>query len=105
VIAFITIDLADTGWLGVTIQLTTLTLLATLLTWESRRTTGPNPTVGDSRRPLLTRSWIAFLIQPIGDPPSHLKLAHNKFFADGVVILALRFREQRRTNPDKPNEP
>jgi hypothetical protein len=102
VIAFGVFDLAGTGWWGVAFQVTTLTALAVMLGRGSRRTGwGPGHRLAVAAAPLLTRSWLAFLIPPLGDPPPHLKLAHNTFFAISVVIVVLLgLRALHRTHAD-----
>ncbi|HEU5473569.1 MAG TPA: hypothetical protein VFV67_23225 [Actinophytocola sp.] len=88
VIAFGVFDLAGTDWLGVAVQVTALTALVVLVGRGSRRTGwGPDQRLALAAAPLLTRSWIAFLVPPLGDSPLHLKLAHNAFFAVGIVLL------------------
>lgn len=101
--AFLVYDLAGTGWWGVACQVATLTALAVVVGRMSRRTGwGPGHRLVVAGSPLLTRSWVAFLVPPLGDPPLHLKLAHNTFFAVSVVILVLLgFRALRKV----PTEP
>lgn len=97
-VAFSAYGLLPTDWPSVAGAVAILATTAILIVWLSRR-----PGWSAAHRlaiagaALLSSAWVAFLVEPLGDPPLANKLGHNIFFALGVVaLLALGARSLRR---------
>lgn len=76
------------SWAGTSIDAAVAALLAVQVwRWSQRKAWSFNHMLALAGGALLTRAWIAFLVEPSGDVSLQAKLIHNTLFAAGVVVL------------------
>jgi hypothetical protein len=90
-------NLLPSNWAGVTAMIALLAGVAGAVAVLSRRRGwGPAHRLALAGGALLATAWLAFLVQPLGDPPTSVKLLHNTALAVGVVaLLAVAGRSAR----------
>jgi hypothetical protein len=93
------------GWWNVTLRVMLIAVLALLtIRWSRTRAWSPRHTLALAAGALLTQTWIAYTVEPIGEVSSVAKVAHSIAFTIGVVVLlVLAERTLRgRAEPDSP---
>lgn len=77
-------------WPGVILRLMSLSLLSYLiLVWSKQKGWNSLHRLAIAGGAILTRTWIAFLIQPLGNVSSSDKLIGNTLFLAGTIMLIL----------------
>ncbi|MCK0472745.1 hypothetical protein [Halalkalibacter sp. APA_J-10(15)] len=77
-------------WPGVILRMMSLSLLGYLiLVWSKQKGWNSMHHLALAGGAILTRTWIAFLIQPLGNVPSSDKLIGNTTFLLGAIVLIL----------------
>lgn len=93
------------GWWNVTLRIMLIAVLALLtMRWSRTRAWSPRHILALAAGALLTQTWIAYTVEPIGEVSSVAKIAHSIAFTIGVVVLlVLADRTLRgRAEPDSP---
>ncbi|MQA88122.1 MAG: hypothetical protein GEV03_26760 [Streptosporangiales bacterium] len=91
--------LAPPNWPGVAAKIALLAVVAAAVTRLSRRSGwGAAHRLALAGGALLSHAWVAFTVEPLGDPAIFAKLSHNTVFALGAVaLLAAAVRALRGT--------
>lgn len=95
-----------TEWSGVILRSLSLSLLAFLVfIWSKQKGWNSLHLFALAGGAMLTRNWIAFLIQPLGDVSSTQKLFGNSIFLLGTILLILfgKYIIQKQSNYPKKN--
>ena len=89
----------EAGWVGTSINAAVMIVLAILVwRWTQRREWSALHILALTGGALLTRAWIAFLVEPIGEVALPAKLIHNAVFALGIMgLLYAAARKARKT--------
>jgi hypothetical protein len=89
----------ESSWWGVALSGLLLAGLATVVArWSQRAGWGASHRLALAGGALLTRVWLAFSVEPLGDVALYDKLIHNAVFAVGaLVLLGLAARMANRT--------
>lgn len=77
-------------WPGVILRLVLLSLLGYfILRWSKQKGWGAMHHLAIASGAILTRAWVAYLIEPLGDVSSTDKLIGNTIFLVGAIMLIL----------------
>lgn len=91
----------DTDWWGVALNIGLLAVLAVLVVrWSQREGWRAAHRLALAGGALMTRVWLAFLVEPLGNVALSNKLMHNAGFALGSVLLLVMAARTAREAPE-----